>query len=395
MADGDRTDQHIDRARRIAARVVERFDLEPPVPIEEILSEYADVSIELTPAGIDGICCRLTSTRPSVILSSRSPVRRRRFTGAHELGHLVLPGHVDIEACAVDLSHPSPRNHEREANAFASAVLVPERWMRRHAPSAVGVRQALAELNGAEVSAEAACLAVFRFLPRDTVIALLGESGVQLALTSPQSRLARGALDLDGLQLLSRQTTVRGEVNVAGRTVYWWDLSSQSAAVSAQIEGSTSKQVLARICSRLHSGDRSAAKKLYQSAMAVSSHAFSQHSWATADDLADVIRVRFVGRPNYAAFVADPEFPSFVALRARELGGDLELTPYDVDPTSRHRTKVPYHGRFSRQRRTSATQLRLGAHLQKPRCRRSSWETKLEVLRATRREPGEHRGQDR
>ncbi len=58
--------------------------------------------------------------RPFVFLNTMKSAERRRFDAAHELGHLVLHRHAA----------PNGNDAEREANAFASAFLMPRASMR-------------------------------------------------------------------------------------------------------------------------------------------------------------------------------------------------------------------------------------------------------------------------
>jgi Zn-dependent peptidase ImmA (M78 family)/DNA-binding XRE family transcriptional regulator len=68
-------------------------------------------------ASISGMTFRVPGQPPLVLLNRNHPADRMRFTLAHELGHLVM--------------HRLPTAEmEDEANAFASALLMPEREMR-------------------------------------------------------------------------------------------------------------------------------------------------------------------------------------------------------------------------------------------------------------------------
>lgn len=62
--------------------------------------------------------------QPFVFLNMQKSGERGRFDAAHELGHIVLHRH----------GGPTGRKAENEANAFASAFLMPERTMRALAP---------------------------------------------------------------------------------------------------------------------------------------------------------------------------------------------------------------------------------------------------------------------
>lgn len=60
-----------------------------------------------------------------IVVNAQHPASRRRFNIAHELGHIVL-GHDRLSPEA-----GGPRDLEREADAFAAALLLPEAELRR------------------------------------------------------------------------------------------------------------------------------------------------------------------------------------------------------------------------------------------------------------------------
>jgi Zn-dependent peptidase ImmA (M78 family) len=107
--------------------------LTPSAPIElAALANTLGLEIEYCSAsGFDGALICSKSNRVGTILvkdSIREP-GRKRFTIAHEIGHYVLPhhGHAgclcgsdDVESWAQSIA-----DHEREANIFASELLVP------------------------------------------------------------------------------------------------------------------------------------------------------------------------------------------------------------------------------------------------------------------------------
>jgi Zn-dependent peptidase ImmA (M78 family)/DNA-binding XRE family transcriptional regulator len=62
--------------------------------------------------------------RPFVFLNTLKSAEHARFDAAHELGHLVLHRHAS----------PNGQQAEQDANAFASALLMPAASVRAHAP---------------------------------------------------------------------------------------------------------------------------------------------------------------------------------------------------------------------------------------------------------------------
>ncbi|MCH7332130.1 helix-turn-helix domain-containing protein [Acinetobacter modestus] len=92
---------------------------EQPIPNLIALLESKGIRVfSLTEEAQDvDACCRWTSGRPFIFLNTSRTAERCRFDLAHELGHLVMHKHGIIEGIHV----------EQEANAFASAFLMPRR----------------------------------------------------------------------------------------------------------------------------------------------------------------------------------------------------------------------------------------------------------------------------
>lgn len=140
-----------------------------------------------------------------LFLNTRVPETRLRFTLGHELGHLLIPWHVgtiechaDGEAAEEDEGPPAtePNRYqllEREADRFASRVLVPARFL-----GAIGQLPAptmLRELARAGMSAAAGLRALVDALPPGYLFVLLGadRQTVGTALTARSARVSSAA----------------------------------------------------------------------------------------------------------------------------------------------------------------------------------------------------------
>ena len=77
--------------------------------------------------GLLGAC--LSSPARGVIISTQRPLSVQRFTGAHELGHIVLHHNFSFDGEEI-LQRPESlgKSSEMQANAFASEFLIP-RWL--------------------------------------------------------------------------------------------------------------------------------------------------------------------------------------------------------------------------------------------------------------------------
>jgi Zn-dependent peptidase ImmA (M78 family) len=109
--------------------------------VESIAEDLLGLRIEERPLDWSGML--LPAERTIVLNLAESPrndppLRRYRFTIAHEIGHWVchcLEGRaprLEPSFCrATDIAHDADRSIEREANIFASELLMPEHAVRR------------------------------------------------------------------------------------------------------------------------------------------------------------------------------------------------------------------------------------------------------------------------
>ncbi len=84
----------------------------------------------------DGMLVRVKGTAKGIIAvkSSMREASRKLFTVAHELGHLLLPGHDDYGICspgAIETWAKDLKTREREANVFAAELLMPLTLVKR------------------------------------------------------------------------------------------------------------------------------------------------------------------------------------------------------------------------------------------------------------------------
>lgn len=83
--------------------------------------------------GLLGAC--LPGPNPGVIISTQRPLRIQRFTGAHELGHVVLGHEVSFDGEEILGRNSLPDRDEAElaADSFAASFLLPKWLLQEHA----------------------------------------------------------------------------------------------------------------------------------------------------------------------------------------------------------------------------------------------------------------------
>ncbi|WP_050668176.1 ImmA/IrrE family metallo-endopeptidase [Luteipulveratus halotolerans] len=120
-----------------------------PLPNLVQLSEAHGVRVLSLPSGADAVDAfsLWNDERPYVLLSTAKSAERSRFDLAHELGHLVMHSRVAVGA--------DPRALEREADEFASALLMPREALAAHAGREPAVPEILRLRSHYRVSAMA------------------------------------------------------------------------------------------------------------------------------------------------------------------------------------------------------------------------------------------------
>ncbi len=100
-------------------------------------SEGALVVAEPEPNDFSGFLYQSGNSAPVIGVNSKHPSNRRRFTSAHELGHLVLHSKrgVHLDEAVVQLRSEKAAagtdEHEIEANRFAAELLMPQVFLQR------------------------------------------------------------------------------------------------------------------------------------------------------------------------------------------------------------------------------------------------------------------------
>ena len=118
----------------MAARLVARLNLRPPIDVEALCASFADLAFKQFPIEIDGLCLdlKIPGKRPKVWVSKATPPVRRRFTLAHEIGHIIIPWHTGTIIDDIDAPRSSEKSRyremEAEANRFAAELLMPSIW---------------------------------------------------------------------------------------------------------------------------------------------------------------------------------------------------------------------------------------------------------------------------
>lgn len=199
------------RVKKLAQRIIKKYSLSPPINTKELLGNYADCTEDSLPNNADAICI-MNITRPLVILDRFKSENRKRFTLAHELGHLIIPWHNGMISCHTDkdenVDGDAYQLMEAEANKFAAEILMPTEWLEemvaRHEKERLTVL--LEEISQkAQVSLSAAFFSVIDHLPTGYIFYIENDSwyygsfrrsnGTNIAIPSQDDEYDRDWLD--------------------------------------------------------------------------------------------------------------------------------------------------------------------------------------------------------
>jgi Zn-dependent peptidase ImmA (M78 family) len=309
----------------LARRLIEKLDLSPPIDIKSLVERYAELVFAKIPEpNVDGICLNLKvpGKSPKVIVNSANPSTRKRFTLAHELGHILIPWHLGSIIDNVDLSDSSPSNSywgmEKEANSFAAELLMPHVWVDQlldDEEDLAAAHKAIAEDCG--VSGLAAAIRMSSFLElgvvyaaeQNGVIQYSGKSEGTVAPSLPWGHL----FDSESYAYASDHKIVK----YGDAKLHWWVLPSEISIDVADVR--SWREILNKILSDICSSDQ-AAGKLKQSVNGVAAFANSTAKRSqkySPDSVASACIQRFKDRDEYKEFTDHPDFEAYVQKRSK------------------------------------------------------------------------------
>ena len=313
--------------------MVEKLTLVPPVDVHELARAYADVEEANLPGTADGlIVADSDRPKPLIIIERTHAATRKRFTLAHEMGHLRISWHIPPVAC-----HPWGYFHftdelyrvqEAEANRFASALLMPIQWLKEIVQESTSIKQMSSALGKAEVSKTAISYALVRRLRPGYVLAEIDRAG--LVIFSGRSPGSAVACPAQGLVLESE--TLSGiasgkEVIRNGPTnIVWWTIPDRIELNTSHLDherGST--DILAEVADSLGL-DKAPRLRLVQQVNGVIGAANTRFPSSDPERLKSTFLQRFAHKtdPIMLAVSQHALFESFISSKAAELARRIQ-----------------------------------------------------------------------
>ncbi|GGT46398.1 ImmA/IrrE family metallo-endopeptidase [Streptomyces chromofuscus] len=186
-------------------------------PLAE-LGRWTDIRVSLEAASDDGGRCsvagsyRSETDPPTLVVGAARSLRRRGFTGLHELGHHLQQTDPALGQRLFDWED-SEAFEEAACDAFAARILVPDERIaadvRRRGPSADDV---VAMFRTSQASREACCVRAAQYLVGGGAVVLFDAAG-QVLFAAPRGMIppARGS-DQSTTQLLAAALGTRATV---------------------------------------------------------------------------------------------------------------------------------------------------------------------------------------
>lgn len=309
--------------RRLARTVLSRSKLHPPIDVEALASQVAKLEYDVLPDGVSALVVdpQGLRTRPTIIVSSGESDARRRFTLAHELGHIHIVGHVGLLACHVDqLSRSEFSQTEIEANQFAAELLMPQDWAQALVARHLTYEEAFEDLRTtANVSKQAAFFSFGNALQPNRLSVLRDSAGRLVGTVRSPNSIFNAPTSKLNLQELARQSTSHEHWSIKGYDVdvFAFDPDTQQFDGLGTIPDS--RALLRQIVGDLYGDD--AFLKYSQSVNGVIGASNGKDVPGTTDahELAAAFELRFRNRAPLREIVRHPQFRTFLFARASEI----------------------------------------------------------------------------
>ena len=302
---------------KIADRIYRDYGSEFPVPVRQMVTEHAELLQDNWDLDCDALTVGLDTPSPRVFLRSGATYEPRvRFTLAHELGHLIIPWHTGVKACAPGPGFGGLVDQEQEANRFAGSLLLPPS-VARQAFGEHSLSDAFDLMSHAEMSAVAFAITLGRHLIPGFVLFAERSGGEE-----PVRVWSRGS----GGGLMSRSEAASagietGTISVSGKRVQWVRFVEHRAIVQEHDERPTSQILRDAIATGGANIDR---EKLFTSINGIVSGKLG-HEWtSTAEGIYATLRhnTESDGRIPVAVREA-PDFDLSLARKAQERAAKL------------------------------------------------------------------------
>lgn len=297
----------------------------PGDDLNSLVSRFATVEFTHIPFRADGISIKLKSgtQRPHIIVNTDNPPTRQKFTLAHELGHVLIPWHIG-NICSHVGSSPEFESEyyqqEREADRFASELLVPTQWVSSLFGKNSNPAQTLDEiLSTVKVSPQAATIKLMQCLPAGFICSEQGPRAQAQYYRSPGT-ITSAPYEADHEQLQRYDKLADAHFSLkSDRYQYCWWFFSHDHEIPGESINRPWKDVLADILRGVPGPERF---HVQQSLNGILSFASSRSS---IEDAYNYAMTRIKGNDYAPHVIEHPDFRLFLTTRLKELRSRKKL----------------------------------------------------------------------
>ncbi|WP_083243758.1 ImmA/IrrE family metallo-endopeptidase [Aeromonas sp. DNP9] len=301
---------------KMAARLLDRHKLKPPFDLDALVSEYANVEYHHFPFSVDGITIGIGGDqKPQVLINSNAPETRRKFTLAHELGHIIIPWHTGTIVShlgSID-SHFEYMEMESEANLFASELLVPKAWLHELTKEFTTFESLIKKvLMDTSVSRDAAFIKIFKVIHTPIICAWIDCNGNLIKEYRTSS--APSSASLQGKNIIKDRiflTAASEEIFFLGDRRYksWFF----ERVTIEEIDPRPWREIINEIL------NDTGKLQLLSSINAILPSRYAPNKEKSESELCSLVIQAYDGRGKYDDIVSHPLFPQYVIKRIREL----------------------------------------------------------------------------
>lgn len=301
---------------KMAARLLMRHNLRPPYDLEALVLNYATVEYYLFPLDADGVTIGIGGEeKPQVLVNSKPAETRRKFTLAHELGHIIIPWHTGtiVSHLGKVEANEGYRKMEAEANQFAAELLLPSLWISEKESDFTCVENLIKSiLKDSGASIDAAFIKIFNTLELPIICAELDSEGKVIDYhrsgSSPTSVSLMGRR-VDEDKVFSTSTSEES-FELGNRSYQAWIFSCDEFSES---DPRPWREVLSQILKETNS------EKLLPSINAILPAKYSSNKDKSEAELCSLALQAYDGRGKFDAVLEHPLFPQYVIKRIKEL----------------------------------------------------------------------------
>lgn len=321
------SDPTYDNARHAARKLLPRERSWPPVDIDRVAAEFADVHVVDLPIRCDCTSAhgREPGSRPRIFLHTAiaNDEPRRRFALAHQLAHVVLGWHPLAAPCDITrATHELPATVrdliEGEANAFARQLLMQSDWLRSFDALDRPAELMRHAADHAIVPLASAARVVARLLEPGTVWAILDDQQlVQDAGRSPHTniQLPRAGIAFDPA-VFGRVAESRQRVSVGTRALHVWTFASDATRF---LPHDRSAREITEAIAHSHELSEVETTRLLAHVDGVAGYCNERFGHASMHGMSQGLRERISATPDLSLVATDTAFAELIQAKALEL----------------------------------------------------------------------------